>query len=104
MAASERFYADGVGMNVRARYGPSASFVAAGDYHHHVGLNAWNDRTASPTGRGIDCFELVVPSHAALDDAATRLEERGVDGTDVSTGGVRVADPDGIALRIRASA
>jgi catechol 2,3-dioxygenase len=104
VAASERFYVDGVGMTVRARYGPAASFVAAGDYHHHVGLNTWNDRTAPPSGRGIDWFELVVPSEAALDAAVARLAERGVDATDVSTGGVRVADPDGIELRIRASA
>src|SRR5262249_49867426 len=40
--AAERFYADaGLGFAVRARAFRGARFVAAGGYHHHVGLNTW---------------------------------------------------------------
>ena len=36
-----RLYRAGLGMNLRTRSIPGALFLAAGDYHHHVGLNTW---------------------------------------------------------------
>lgn len=97
LARSERFYAETLGMNVRARYGSEATFLAAGDYHHHVGLNTWNGRT-EPAGesRGLAWFELVVP------DAATQatLRERLDDVREIDDG-LATSDPDGIELRIR---
>ena len=38
---AERFYVDVIGFEVTARYGTEAVFLAAGDYHHHLGLNTW---------------------------------------------------------------
>ena len=35
-----RFYRDVIGFNVMASL-PGASFVSAGGYHHHLGLNNW---------------------------------------------------------------
>ena len=35
---AERIYREGLGMNVRTQGFPGALFLAAGDYHHHVGL------------------------------------------------------------------
>ena len=39
--AAEAFYRDVLGFDLILRYGPSASFLAAGGYHHHIGLNTW---------------------------------------------------------------
>ncbi|MFB6354364.1 MAG: VOC family protein, partial [Halobacteriales archaeon] len=96
---AEAFYRDALGLRLRDRYGASATFLAAGDYHHHVGLNAWNGRSA-PAGehRGLAWWELVVPGEA-LDAAVERLKAAGHgvrDGPD----GRRVTDPDGIELRL----
>ena len=30
------------------RYGDSAVFISAGGYHHHIGLNTWYSKNASP--------------------------------------------------------
>jgi catechol 2,3-dioxygenase len=39
--AAEAFYAGVLGFEVMAHYGESAAFLAAGGYHHHLGMNTW---------------------------------------------------------------
>ena len=39
--AAELFYTHSLGFDLIMRYGPSAGFVSAGGYHHHIGLNTW---------------------------------------------------------------
>jgi catechol 2,3-dioxygenase len=108
LSAARRFYAGALGMNVRQEWGPSALFLAAGDYHHHVGLNTWNRRSEPRAGRGLDRFELVVPDAESLAAARERFAGAGVDVAPVEGGaadeGVEVRDPDGIAVRLRAGA
>lgn len=102
--AARSFYADALGMNVRAAYGSDALFLAAGDYHHHVGVNVWNRRTAPAEGRGLAWFELVLPDDDALTAVRRRLAESGFDlAGDVEGDGIRVADPDGIGVRLTVS-
>jgi len=98
--AARAFYVDDLGLAVTATYGAEAIFLAAGGYHHHVGANTWNGRSAPGEGRGLDWFELVVPDGATLEAAVERLAGAGREPT--RTGGeVSVADPDGIELRLR---
>ncbi|SEA51798.1 VOC family protein [Rubrimonas cliftonensis] len=40
IAAAERLYVEGLGMAVTHR-GPSAAWLGAGGYHHHLAVNAW---------------------------------------------------------------
>jgi catechol 2,3-dioxygenase len=100
LAESRAFYVDGLGLRVRDRYDDEALFVAAGEYHHHVGLNTWNNRTEPRAGRGLQWFELVLPDQDALDAVRTRFEQQEIDiaGTEEE---ITVTDPDGIELRIR---
>jgi len=102
VAAAREFYVDALGMNVRAEYSPSALFVAAGDYHHHVGLNTWNGRTepAMAGSVGINWFEVVVPDASELRRAVDQLLDHGIDV--VGDGGeLQVVDPAGIPVRLR---
>lgn len=46
------FYADILGFAVTQRYGDQAAFLAAGDYHHHIGLNTWESLGATPPPAG----------------------------------------------------
>ncbi|WP_255150656.1 VOC family protein [Halorarius halobius] len=99
-AAAREFYVDGLGFGVRDDWGADALFVAAGDYHHHVGLNTWNECTEPLSGRGLAEWELLVPDEAALAAVRERLTERGVT-FDADDGAVVAADPDGIPVRVR---
>ena len=47
---SVQFYRDVLGFEVMHRYGDEAAFLAAGGYHHHIGLNTWESKggLASP--------------------------------------------------------
>ena len=88
---SVRFYRDALGMSLRQRFGAEAAFLAAGDYHHHVGANTWQSRggEAPPPGSaGLDSFTVALPSRAALEEAVRRL------------GSADLQDPDGIQLRL----
>ena len=63
------FYRDGLGLNLIQRYGSQAAFLAAGDYHHHVGINTWagiGAPQAPATSSGLRHFTLALPSREAL--------------------------------------
>ncbi|WP_410765734.1 VOC family protein [Haloferax sp. DFSO60] len=97
---SVEFYTEGLGMNLRNDTYPSAAFVAAGDYHHHVGLNRWNNRRKGvEESRGIEWFEVVVADAEARSAVTDSLEQAGFDVT-TSDGVHSVSDPDGIEIRL----
>jgi catechol 2,3-dioxygenase len=94
---AEGFYAGGLGFDVTVRGYPGALFVAAGGYHHHLGLNTWGTRGAPappPGARGLDRFRIDLPTPGDVGAAAARAERAG---HAVSAGpdGVVVADPSG---------
>ena len=93
--AAEGFYNGALGLDVMVRSYPGALFVAAGGYHHHVGLNVWQSEgaPAPPEGSlGLDRWELVIPDEAALDDLAERLAGSDARRTEE---GLEVTDPSG---------
>lgn len=102
LGAAERFYVDTLGLDIRQRYADAALFLAAGDYHHHLGLNTWNHRREPATGRGLRWFELLLPDESALETIVAGVRDADVavrrpDDDDA----VAVTDPDGITLRLR---
>ena len=50
---SIRFYSGVLGFEVMQRRGDEAAFLAAGGYHHHIGLNTWESKggKAPPPGK-----------------------------------------------------
>lgn len=101
--AAETFYAGVLGFEVMARYGKSAVFLAAGGYHHHLGMNTW-------TGVGVppppdDAWRLLwyEIETADLPGIKQRLEKSKtpfslVDNT------IHVADPSGNQIHITQNA
>jgi catechol 2,3-dioxygenase len=84
LARSIEFYRDELGMQLRAQLGDQAGFLAAGDYHHHVGVNNWESRGGGPPPpgfSGLERFTIAVPA-------------------DTGGGDEVVNDPDGIELRL----
>lgn len=99
LEAFRRFYVGTLGFDRRQSV-PGAEFVAAGGYHHHVGANTWQRRSAPTRGRGLAWFEVVVPDDGALEAVRTRLAEAGVSISDDD--GLETTDPDDNAIRFRA--
>ncbi len=95
------FYCGVLGFALTQRYGSEAAFVAAGGYHHHIGLNTWESRGGRPPIPGTTgLFHLAVlyPTRAALADALRRLLAAGIPLDGASDHGVSEAlylrDPD----------
>jgi catechol 2,3-dioxygenase len=81
LAAARRFYVDVLGFELMQRYGPSALFVSAGGYHHHIGLNTWAGVGAPPPppgAIGLRQFIVKMPNAAALEEIGTRLREAAI--------------------------
>ena len=95
------FYRDLIGFEVWWVM-PSAAFVAAGGYHHHLGFNTWRGEgvPAAPAGI-VGLREWTVELPAAGDVAAVRarLEAAGVPVEDAARGFL-VRDPWAMALRV----
>lgn len=102
-----RFYCGVLGFSLMQRYGDDAAFLAAGGYHHHLGLNTWRSRggTPPPEGHtGLFHVAFLYPSRAALADALKRLRDAGHALDGASDHGVSEAlylrDPDGNGLEL----
>jgi catechol 2,3-dioxygenase len=100
------FYRDALGFEEQARL-PSAGFLSAGGYHHHVGLNSWQSqggRPAPDSAPGLRLIEFELSDAETLGALERRLEEAGdeagVDSVSVRESEDRLAlhDPDGHAL------
>jgi catechol 2,3-dioxygenase len=98
---AEKFYSDGVGLDVtRRRHG--ASFMSSGHYHHHVGANVWQSAGAGPRdpGRaGLAWFSIAASGAAAFAAVRGRLAALGVD-TAATAEGIETTDPWGTRLRL----
>jgi catechol 2,3-dioxygenase len=95
------FYCGVLGFTLKQRYGNEAAFIAAGGYHHHIGLNTWESRGGSPPAAGTTgLFHLAIlyPTRVALADALRRLMAAGIPLDGASDHGVSEAlylrDPD----------
>jgi catechol 2,3-dioxygenase len=94
----EAFYAGVLGFEVMVRGYPQALFVAAGGYHHHIGLNTWNSRggsTPPPGGVGLRAYELKLGDAAALAEVLGRVEAAGIPSEPAADGATLVRDPSG---------
>jgi catechol 2,3-dioxygenase len=101
------FYCGVLGFELTQRYGTGAAFVAAGGYHHHIGLNTWESLGGGPPPPGTTgLFHVAIrySSRAALADALRRLQTAGITIDGASDHGVSEAlylrDPDHNGLEL----
>ena len=95
------FYHGVLGFEVTMRLGDSAAFLAAGGYHHHIGLNTWESsggRPPAPGTTGLYHLAILYPSRAELADALRRVLAAGISLDGAADHGVSHAlylrDPD----------
>jgi catechol 2,3-dioxygenase len=97
------FYQNRLGFELVMRYGPSAAFLSAGGYHHHIGINTWSGAgipAAPPGASGLVMYSIDLPDLASYNQyvrspAITSLPH------EESEGGLLILDPSGIRTLIR---
>ena len=101
------FYCGVLGFELQQRLGDQAAFVSAGGYHHHIGLNTWESRGATPPPRGhTGLFHTAIryPDRKTLAEALRRVVEAGIPLSGASDHGVSEAiylnDPDGNGVEL----
>jgi catechol 2,3-dioxygenase len=90
--AARAFYADRLGFEVMVGM-PSALFLAAGGYHHHLGVNTWRGEGIGPAPAGT----------VGLREWTILLEPGDLDAVRARLGADVVEDPWGMRLRFAAA-
>ena len=95
------FYCGVLGFELKQRVGNQVAFIAAGDYHHHIGLNTWESGGGMPPPAGttgLYHLAILYPERKELADALKRLQKNNIPLNGASDHGVSEAlyldDPD----------
>lgn len=100
---AEKFYHRQLGFDVTTKSYPGALFVAAGGYHHHLGLNIWAGRNAPPppeNSLGLMSYGIAIPT-SGWDAVKDRLAKDGISyESDSADGRMKLRDPDGIGIEL----
>ncbi|MCI0707318.1 MAG: VOC family protein [Ignavibacteriae bacterium] len=99
---AERFYHGALGFDITQKSYPGALFVAAGGYHHHIGLNIWNSRGSAPAQGdtlGLASLRIRVPEIGFGDTLAKHLSDAGAL-VENRNGVIRARDDDGIVVEV----
>ncbi|UYZ64648.1 VOC family protein [Hymenobacter weizhouensis] len=102
LAQAQAFYHAGLGLTQTLWSLPTASFLAAGGYHHHVAVNTWAAR--SPVATADDAklltWEWLLPDEAGLAATIDSVRQAGFR-VEYSPDGTALAqDPWGITVRL----
>ncbi|HEU4323795.1 MAG TPA: VOC family protein [Roseiflexaceae bacterium] len=104
IAASEHFYLALLGFGLMVHM-PSASFISAGGYHHHIGMNTWAGvglPPAPPEAARLLSYELLLPGADSLDAVLHRVRAAGI-APQPAEGGWLLHDPSQIPVVLRAA-
>lgn len=99
---TEKFYVDGLGMDVVSRYSGQALFLSSNKYHHHIAVNVWNGMGApQPPANsvGLHSYTLVYADEKALSDVVSNLNEIGATVTE-EDGNYITHDPAGNRIEL----
>ncbi len=100
LQVGERFYSSILGLNVTQRSYHGALFLAAGNYHHHVGLNIWAHGQRSPqNATGLIRYSWVVPGGTVR----ALTEQLRINSVSYEHGnsGITLTDPIGVHVEVR---
>jgi catechol 2,3-dioxygenase len=94
VAQAEAFYTGILGFEVMARM-PTALFVSAGGYHHHIGMNTWHSGGSGPAPAGfagLRFYTIEMPTEEARAAVVARVRAAGQDAAE-RDGVVTIQDP-----------
>ena len=100
---SSQFYQKVLGLEDKFSV-PSASWIAAGDYHHHLAVNEWGGKGLAPRKQGLPglaYYVIEVASKEELLTIAQRAQEVDAPIKWLTSSQLEVTDQDGIVTSIR---
>lgn len=100
---SHAFYADALGLSLKYHYGTQAHFLAAGGYHHHIGINMWAGSDLPKRSKedyGLRLFSLDLSSETEFERLRNHLKESGYD-FNSENNHIILTDPNGIQVKVR---
>ncbi len=108
LAASGPFYNEVLGYDITQKNFPGALFLSTGGYHHHIGLNTWNTKGASPAPKGttglvrfsVETADLITLRHFQVQFLHKGIAYEEIPSENNSMPSLRVQDPDGIEIEI----
>lgn len=83
---------------------PSASWIASGDYHHHLAVNEWGGKALAKREKdmpGLAYYVVEVANKEGLVTIAERAKAYGTPVKWLSSNDFTFEDPDGIVTRVR---
>lgn len=102
IAVAEEFYCNVIGLH-RVMGIDSASFLAAGSYHHHLAVNTWNGTGVAdvdPDAVGLASWSIYVPDSASFSAFMNRLLVNEIEPESASADRCVVLDPFGNRLEV----
>ena len=100
---SSAFYQES--LNLKDKYTiPHASWIASGDYHHHLAVNEWGGKNLAPREQGMPglaYYVVEVKNKEFLVNLFTQAQDRQGQLQWISSSEFSVTDKDGIVTRVR---
>ena len=100
---SSQFYQKVLGLEDKFSV-PSASWIAAGNYHHHLAVNEWGGKGLAPRKQGLPGLAYYVIEVARKEELLTIVQRAQAVATPIkwlTSSQLEITDPDGIVTRIR---
>ena len=100
---SSQFYQKVLGLEDKFSV-PSASWIAAGDYHHHLAVNEWGGKGLAPRKQGLPGLAYYVIEVVSKEELLTIVQRAQAVATPIkwlTSSQLEITDPDGIVTRIR---
>ena len=100
---SSQFYQKVLGLEDKFSL-PSASWIAAGDYHHHLAVNEWGGKNLTPRKAGLPGLAYYVIEVARKEELLTIVQRAQAVATPIkwlTSSQLEIIDQDGIVTRIR---
>jgi len=101
---AHQYYCELLGFSLESDWSANgALFVGAGRYHHHLGLNIWNGRGATPLpahATGLEYFTIHAVGEEELTAIVNRLQEAGY-AVECNGSGYLTKDPFGIGIQLQ---
>ena len=106
LGKAEHFYHRTLGFDIMQKTFVGALFLSADGYHHHIGLNIWNSKGASPAAKDavglsrftVEMSDLIALRHIQLQCQRSGIELEEVQPDKSSMPSLLVRDPDGIEV------